>query len=71
VQIEGCIQDPDDLKICRIPDPDDKRNFSAASMILFSLLNRVFDPGSEGAIAHNSGIPSTYRELFVLMRKNE
>jgi len=40
-------------------------------MILFSLLNRVFDPGSEVAIAHNFGIPSTYREIFVLMRKNE
>ena len=71
MQIEGCIQDLDDLKICQIQDPDDKRNFSAASMILFSLLNRVFDPGSEGAIAHILGIPSTYRELFVLMRKNE
>jgi hypothetical protein len=36
-----------------------------------SLLNRVFDLGSEVAMAHNSGIPSTYREIFVLMRKNE
>jgi hypothetical protein len=26
-------------------------------MILFSLLNRVFDLGSEVAIAHNLGIP--------------
>jgi uncharacterized protein YutE (UPF0331/DUF86 family) len=40
-------------------------------MILFSLLNRVFDLGSEVAIAHNLGIPSKYREIFVLMRKNE
>jgi uncharacterized protein YutE (UPF0331/DUF86 family) len=40
-------------------------------MILFSLLNRVFDLGSEVAIAHNLGIPSMYREIFVLMRKNE
>ena len=40
-------------------------------MILFSLLNRVFDLGSEVAIAQNFGIPSTYCEIFVLMRKNE
>ena len=69
MQIEGYLQDLDDLNICRIKDLGDKRNFSAASMILFSLLNRVFDLGSEVAIAHNLGIPSTYREIFVLMRK--
>ena len=39
-------------------------------MVLFSLLNRVFDLGSEMAIAHNLGIPDTYREIFVLLRKN-
>jgi uncharacterized protein YutE (UPF0331/DUF86 family) len=69
--IQRYIQDLDDLKICRIQELGDKRNFYAASMILFSLLNRVFDLGSEVAIAHNLGIPSTYREIFVLMRKNE
>jgi uncharacterized protein YutE (UPF0331/DUF86 family) len=69
--IRRYILDPGDLNICRIQDPDDKRNFYAASMIRFSLLNWVFDLGSEVAIAHNLGIPSTYREIFVLMRKNE
>ena len=39
-------------------------------MVLFSLLNRVFDLGSEMAIAHNLGIPATYREIFVLLQKN-
>jgi uncharacterized protein YutE (UPF0331/DUF86 family) len=39
-------------------------------MVLFSLLNRVFDLGSEMAIAHNLGIPGTYREIFVLLRKD-
>ena len=39
-------------------------------MILFSLLNRVFYLGSEMAIAHNLGIPGTYREIFVMLRKN-
>jgi len=47
-------------------DLSDKRNFYAVSMILFTLLNRVFDPGNEVCIAHNRGIPSTYREIFTL-----
>jgi len=40
-------------------------------MILFSLLNRVFDLGSEMAIAHNLGISATYREIFVLLKNDE
>ena len=39
-------------------------------MVLFSLLNRVFDLGSEMDIAHNLGIPGTYREIFVLLQNN-
>ena len=31
----------------------------------------MFDLGSEMAIAHNLGIPATYREIFVLLQKNE
>jgi uncharacterized protein YutE (UPF0331/DUF86 family) len=39
-------------------------------MILFSLLNRVLDLGSEMTIAHNLGVPKSYREIFVLLWKN-
>jgi uncharacterized protein YutE (UPF0331/DUF86 family) len=39
-------------------------------MITFTLLNRVFDLGSEMCIAHDIGIPATYREIFTLLRKN-
>lgn len=38
-------------------------------MILFALLNRVFDLGSEVIIAHRSGIPTTYREIFSLIEQ--
>ena len=62
--------DLEDLGIHSAQDLTDKRNFYASSMILFSLLNRVFDLGSEMAIAHNLGIPGTYREIFVMLRKN-
>lgn len=40
-------------------DFDDKRNFYAASMILFTILNRVFDLGNEVCIAQDEGIPSS------------
>jgi uncharacterized protein YutE (UPF0331/DUF86 family) len=30
----------------------------------------VFDLGSEMAIAHNLGIPATYRDIFILLQKN-
>ena len=68
--IQRYLKDFEDLGIHSVQDLHDKRNFYASSMVLFSLLNRVFDLGSEMAIAHNLGIPGTYREIFVLLRKN-
>ena len=38
-------------------------------MILFSLLNRVFDLGSEMAMSHNLGIPTTRRDIFIQLQK--
>lgn len=68
--IQRYIKDFEELEIHTLKDLHDKRNFYASSMVLFSLLNRVFDLGSEMAIAHNLGIPATYREIFVLLRKD-
>jgi uncharacterized protein YutE (UPF0331/DUF86 family) len=68
--IQRYLRDLKDLNIRKIEDLNDKRNFYAVSMILFSLLNRVFDLGSEVALSQNLGIPSTYREIFVLLQKN-
>lgn len=68
--IQTYLQDLDSLNIRRREDLYDKRNFYAASMILFSCLNRVIDLGNEVAIAHNFGIPSTYRDVFILLQKN-
>lgn len=50
-------------------DLSDSRNFYVASMILFALLNRVLDLGSEVIIARGSGIPTTYREIFSLLEQ--
>jgi len=68
--IQRYLKDFEELGIHDVQDLEDKRNFYASSMVLFSLLNRVFDLGSEMAIAHNLGIPSTYREIFVLLQKD-
>ncbi|MFA4826246.1 MAG: HepT-like ribonuclease domain-containing protein [Methanoregula sp.] len=65
------MKDLDELGIHNIEELHDKQNFYASSMILFSLLNRVFDLGSEMAIAHNLGISATYREIFVLLKNDE
>jgi uncharacterized protein YutE (UPF0331/DUF86 family) len=68
--IRRYLRDLDDLGIREAGDLHDKRNFYAVSMILFSLLNRIIDLGSEMTIAHDLGVPSTYREIFTLLRKN-
>lgn len=57
------------MNIRSVEDLHDKRNFYAVSMILFSLLNRVFDLGSEVVMTQNLGIPATYREIFTQLRK--
>jgi len=45
--------------------------YATTTTIFYSAIDRFFDLGSKVAIAHNFGIPSTYREIVVLMRKNE
>jgi len=62
--IERYLRDFRELKIERVGDLQDKKTFYAASMILFSLLNRVIDLGNEVVMAKSLGIPATYREIF-------
>lgn len=68
--INKYTRDLADMEIRTREDLIDKRNFYAVSMVMFTLLNRVFDLGSEVCIANNMGIPSTYREIFTILRKN-
>jgi len=68
--IEKYFRDLEELKIEKIEDLEDKRNFYALSMALFSILNRTIDLGSEIVIANNLGMPSTYRDIFGLLGKN-
>ena len=68
--IEKYLRDLEELKIKKIEDLEDKRNFYALSMALFSALNRTIDLRSEIVMANNLGIPSTYRDIFKLLSKN-
>ena len=68
--IRRYLHDLEDMHIDREEDLNDKRNFYATSMVMFSLLNRVLDLGSEIIISHDLGIPSTNRDIFVLLQKN-
>jgi uncharacterized protein YutE (UPF0331/DUF86 family) len=40
-------------------------------MILFALLNRCIDLGNEIILAHGFGIPSTYREIFSILEREQ
>ncbi len=68
--IQKYLRDLEEMNIGREEDLNNKRNFYAVSMVMFSLLNRVLDLGSEMVISHDLGIPSTNRDIFVLLEKN-
>lgn len=69
--IEKYFRDLEELKIEKVEDLKDKRNFYSISMVLFSILNRAIDLGSEIVAANNLGMPSTYKDIFRLLAKNE
>lgn len=68
--IRRYLKDLEEIPIVQASDLDDKRTFYAVSMVLFSLLNRILDLGSEMTIAHDMGIPQNYREIFILLENN-
>ena len=69
--IERYFRDLEGLNIKRVEDLEDKKNFYAISMLLFSILNRTIDLGNEIIMANNLGMPSSYKEIFRLLIKNK
>jgi len=59
------------LNIKKVEDLEDRKDFYAISMVLFSILNRAIDLGDEIVMANNLGMPSTYKEIFRLLTRNE
>lgn len=69
--IERYLSDLQELNITEVSDLDDRRSFYAASMVLFSILNRTIDLGEELVAAKNPGMPSTYRGIFELLARDK
>ncbi|MEA2074370.1 MAG: DUF86 domain-containing protein, partial [Euryarchaeota archaeon] len=59
------------LNIKKVEDLEDRKDFYAISMVLFSILNRTIDLGDEIVMANNLGMPSTYKDIFRLLTKNK
>ncbi|WP_067052210.1 type VII toxin-antitoxin system HepT family RNase toxin [Methanofollis ethanolicus] len=67
--IEIYCTDLKEFQIGSAEDLRDKKTYYAVSMVLFSLLNRVIDLGSEMAMGANLGTPATYRDIFRMLEK--
>ena len=50
---------------------NDKMRFYAASMLLFSLINRSIDLGEEILSAFKLGMPSTYKDVFYILGREK
>ncbi|HIH37987.1 DUF86 domain-containing protein [Candidatus Woesearchaeota archaeon] len=55
----------------RRQDLSEKRNFYAASMLLFSLLNRMIDLGEELVFMKKLSIPDSYKMIFTLLARGK
>jgi uncharacterized protein YutE (UPF0331/DUF86 family) len=69
--IERYFRDLEGLNIKNVEDLEDRKDFYAISMVLFSILNRAIDLGDEIVMANNLGMPSTYKEIFRLLTRNK
>lgn len=50
-------------------DLKDSKNYHAASMVLFAILNKVIDLGNEIISAENLGAPNTYQDIMPRLAK--
>jgi uncharacterized protein YutE (UPF0331/DUF86 family) len=65
--IDHYLRDLSFLSIHERRDLEDRKNFYALAMVLFSLMNAVIDLADEVVTAKNLGMPATYREIFRLL----
>jgi len=57
------------INVKTMKDLENKKNFYSVSMIIFSIINRTIDLGEEAVAANNLGTPSTYRDIFHLLKR--
>lgn len=65
--IERFLSDFKSLGIKSEEDLKDKEKFYAASMIMFSAVNRAIDLGEEVVSDKKLGAPETYRDIFYFL----
>lgn len=54
------------IKFKRESEIDDLK-FDAASMVIFSIINKTLDLGKEIIVSRNLGLPKSYREIFSIL----
>jgi uncharacterized protein YutE (UPF0331/DUF86 family) len=67
--IERYFSDLETLNVRTEKDLEDRRNFYSVSMVIFSIINRTINLGEEVVTANNLGTPSTYKDIFFLLRR--
>ena len=67
--IEKYIKELKSYKLNSSDELLDSKNYNASSMLLFAILNRTIDLGSEIISAENLGAPNTYQDIMPLLAK--
>jgi len=69
--IEKYFFEMESLDINQLSDLEDKKNYHAISMVLFTIINRTIDLGNEVVMANKFGMPSTYTDIFRILWRNK
>ncbi|MBU1104242.1 MAG: DUF86 domain-containing protein [Nanoarchaeota archaeon] len=67
--IEKFAKELSSYKIREVSDLSDSKTFHATSMVIFGILNRTIDLGSEILFAENLGAPNTYQDIMPTLAK--
>ncbi len=53
----------------KLTDLQNSKNYNAASMLVFAILNRIIDLGNEIISAENLGAPNIYKDIMNILAK--
>ena len=67
--IERYINELNSYKITKADDLNDSKTYNASAMVLFAILNRLIDLGSEIIFAENLSAPNTYQDIMPTLAK--
>lgn len=67
--INKYYKDLGSYKISTANDLHESKTYNASSMVVFTILNRTIDLGSEIISAENLGAPDTYHDIMPILSK--